>query len=240
MEWTEEGIILAVRRHGEHAAILSLLTRRFGRHAGLVRGGRGSRLRGILQIGNRIRATWRARLADQLGTMTCEQVGFVNPTVFARRLSLAILSAACAVAETALAEREPVPAVHDQLIELITLLAAGADDPIALRHYVLWELTLLADLGFGPDLDTRSADDRIDRWTHLAGISRPTRQTAARHDALPVPAFLVEPDAVSDLADLRHGLRLTGWFLDQCVYQAHGKRVPAARQRLAYGTAGSG
>ena len=72
MQWTDEGIVLGIRRHGEANAILELMTREHGRHLGLVRGGAGSRLRPVLQPGNRISATWRARLDEHLGHYTVE------------------------------------------------------------------------------------------------------------------------------------------------------------------------
>ncbi len=72
MEWTEDGIVLTARKHGESAAIVTLLSRDHGRHAGLVRGGAGRRARGIYQPGNRVRAHWSARLAEHLGTFRCE------------------------------------------------------------------------------------------------------------------------------------------------------------------------
>src|SRR5258708_30685475 len=62
MEWTDEGIVLGVRRHGESSAIVELLTRGHGRHLGLVRGGSGSRMRPLLQPGNSVRAVWRGRV----------------------------------------------------------------------------------------------------------------------------------------------------------------------------------
>src|SRR2546422_8284949 len=43
MQWTDEGIVLGVRRHGEASAILELMTPVHGRHLGLVRGGAGDR-----------------------------------------------------------------------------------------------------------------------------------------------------------------------------------------------------
>src|SRR3954451_17349036 len=67
MEWTDEGIVLGVRRHGESSAIVELLTRAHGRHLGLVRGGSSKRLRPMLQPGNSVRALWRARLYEHLG-----------------------------------------------------------------------------------------------------------------------------------------------------------------------------
>src|SRR6476661_4353526 len=68
MEWTDEGIVLGVRRHGESSAIVELLTRAHGRHLGLVRGGAGSRMRPLLQPGNSVGVVWRARLDEHLGT----------------------------------------------------------------------------------------------------------------------------------------------------------------------------
>ena len=67
MEWTDEGIVLGVRRHGESSAIVELLTRGHGRHLGLVRGGSGKRMRPMLQPGNSVSAVWRARLDEHLG-----------------------------------------------------------------------------------------------------------------------------------------------------------------------------
>src|SRR5512141_710128 len=72
MHWTDEGIVIGVKRHGEASAILELMTREHGRHLGLVRGGFGSRMKPILQTGNGVAATWRARLDEHLGNYTVE------------------------------------------------------------------------------------------------------------------------------------------------------------------------
>src|SRR3972149_5042907 len=74
MQWTDEGIVIGVRRHGEASAILELMTRAHGRHLGLVRGGFGSRMKPILQTGNSVAAAWRARLDEHLGNYTVEHL----------------------------------------------------------------------------------------------------------------------------------------------------------------------
>ena len=74
MQWTDEGIVLGVKRHGETSVILELMTQERGRHLGLVRGGAGTRLRGVLQPGNSLRATWRARLDEHLGYYAVEGI----------------------------------------------------------------------------------------------------------------------------------------------------------------------
>jgi len=72
MDWQDEGLILGVRKHGETSAIIEAMTAKHGRHLGLVRGGRSSKMRPILQPGNFVSLQWRARLEEQLGTYTVE------------------------------------------------------------------------------------------------------------------------------------------------------------------------
>jgi DNA repair protein RecO (recombination protein O) len=74
IEWQDEAILLSARRHGENALVLSVLTEHHGRHAGLVRGGQSRKLKGVLQPGNRLAVSWRARLEEHLGTLTVEPV----------------------------------------------------------------------------------------------------------------------------------------------------------------------
>ncbi len=81
MDWTDDGIVLSARKHGETSVIATLLTRAHGRHLGLVRGGAGKKARGIYQPGNRVTAPWRARLAEHLGTFSCEMTSAFAATV---------------------------------------------------------------------------------------------------------------------------------------------------------------
>src|SRR5258708_31802443 len=79
MQWTDDGIVLGVKRYGESSVILELMTHERGRHLGLVRGGVGTRLRGVLQPGNSLRATWRARLDEHLRNHAAEGLHFPAP-----------------------------------------------------------------------------------------------------------------------------------------------------------------
>src|SRR4029079_14924247 len=118
MEWTDEGIVLGTRRHGEANAILELMTRAHGRHLGLVRGGAGSRLRPVLQAGNRVSCTWRARLDEHLGHYVVEALdaraarSLPLPLALSGRTYLAALG-------RLLPERDPHPQVHAALMHLL-------------------------------------------------------------------------------------------------------------------------
>lgn len=231
MEWSDEGIVLAVRRHGESAAIVSLLTQGHGRHAGLVRGGASRRMRGFLQPGNGVSATWRARLEEHLGTLTVEPMAS-HATLYDKPGPLAALTAATALVESALPERAP----HPELYHLLGELLAALDRPGWGEAYVRWELALLADLGFGLDLDSCAATGSNDGLAWVSPKSGRAVSLSAgepwRDKLLALPPFLTGEGGAPDIAQLNEGLRLTGWFLERHVFSAHNARTPDSRERL--------
>ena len=107
MDWTDEGLGLSARRHGENSLIVNLLTREQGRHAGLVRGASSTRKRGLYQPGNHLRAHWRGRLAEHLGNFTCELLHSHAADFLHHPLPLMALSSATAILDSALPERAP-------------------------------------------------------------------------------------------------------------------------------------
>ena len=112
MEWTDVGIVLGTRRHGEANVILEVLTRTHGRHLGLVRGGAGSRLRAILQPGNQASVTWRARLDEHLGHFAVEGLRLrAGDLLTARHAVFAITHLAALV--RLLPERDPHESVYE-------------------------------------------------------------------------------------------------------------------------------
>src|SRR6516164_268320 len=148
MQWTDEAIVLGVKRHGETSVILELMTLERGRHLGLVRGGVGTRLRGVLQPGNALRATWRARLDEHLGNYTVEGINLRAAGFLAAAHAVhgvTHLAALCRL----LAEREPHAGIHVALEAILDVL----DDPAAVAPMVArFELAFLGELGFGLDL----------------------------------------------------------------------------------------
>lgn len=233
MEWSDDAVILALRRHGESSAIASLLTAGHGRQSGLIRGARGRAARGFLQPGSRIRATWRARLAEHLGTIAWEPLAAVSADVLDDAARLAALAAACAVADAVLPEREPQDAVY---VGLLAVVASLADDAVWPSALVKWERGLLQALGYGLDLDRCAATGTTD---DLAYVSPRSGRAVSRAAGAPyhgrllvLPEFLRTPGAVGSRAEAVAGLELTGHFLERNVFRAHGRGLPPARLRL--------
>src|SRR6187399_768375 len=229
MQWTDEGIVLGVKRHGEGNAILELMTREHGRHLGLVRGGSGSRMRPVLQPGNRVSATWRARLDEHLGNYQVEGIALTAASLFAAGhavYGVTHLGALCRL----LPERDPHPEVHDHLTAMLEHL----DDPMtAGLEMVRFELQMLVELGFGLDLESCAATGAED---DLGYVSPKSGRAVSRTAAAPwqdrlfrLPAFLSDTVKPS-LDDIADGFALTGFFLARHVLEPRGLVFADARE----------
>jgi DNA repair protein RecO (recombination protein O) len=222
MQWTDDGIVLGVKRHGEASAILELMTRAHGRHLGLVRGGFGSRLKPVLQVGNSVNATWRARLDEHLGTYTVEAVNLRAANFFAAAHAIYGVSHLAALMRL-LPERDPHEALYDVLIGILDRLDdAGAAAPMVAR----FELQLLSELGFGLDLAQCASTGET---AELVYVSPKSGRAVSRSAGAPyadkmlrLPAFLGAVDTVPTGSDLADGFALTGFFLARYVLEPRG------------------
>src|SRR5216684_4313488 len=164
MEWTDDGIVLGTRRHGETSAIVEVMTRDHGRHLGLVRGGSGTRLRPLLQPGNTIRVIWRARLDEHLGHYAVEPLHLHGASQLAAAhvvYGVTHLGALCRL----LPERDPHPQIHEALLGILDHLI---DAQAAALAVVRFELRLLAELGFGLDLSCCAATGATDELAYVS------------------------------------------------------------------------
>lgn len=232
MDWSDEGIVLHARPHGESSVILELLTRDHGRHLGVVRGGTSKRQRAALQPGNTLKATWRARLQEHLGNYVVEPEKERVSVVLADRMALAGLTAASALASAVLPEREAHPRIYDGLTVILDALDTRETWPALL---VRWELGVLEDLGFGLDLEACALTGETEGLAYVSPRSgrAVTAEAAGQYKErlLALPAFLKGSRAVS-AQDLQDGLRLTGFFLEKRVFGPADKTLPVPRLAL--------
>jgi DNA repair protein RecO (recombination protein O) len=233
MEWTDEGIVLGVRRHGESSAIVELLTRGHGRHLGLVRGGSGSRMRPLLQPGNSVSAVWRARLDEHLGYYLIEGTRLRAATVLASSHAVYGVTHMAALARL-LPERDP----HEDIYDMLDHTLNDFDDiGEAAVHLVRFELAMLAELGFGLDLDICAATGANVDLIYVSPKSggAVSRQAGEpwRDRLLRLPSFLRAATGGSNGwsdQDLEDGFRLTGLFLLRNVLEPRGQGHSDARE----------
>ncbi len=232
MEWEAPGIVLDVRPFGEGDALATVFTEEHGAHRGWVRGAQSRNHAALWQPGNLVQVRWVSRLSEQLGAFNAELVHPAAALAMDDALSLAMLSAACAVAEGALPEREPHPRAFDGLLHVLARLPVGAT---MLAEQVRWEAVLLSDLGYGLDV-SRCAVTGTD--SGLAWVSPKSGRAVSEEGAglwksrlLRLPPLLTGDDD-GNPADWRDGLAVTGHFLARDAFGLHHKPLPAARQAL--------
>jgi DNA repair protein RecO (recombination protein O) len=231
MQWSDEGIIIGTRRHGETSLIVELMTPGHGRHLGLVRGGRSRRQQPILQPGNGVTATWRARLDEHLGHFTIEPTTQRASRLIEGRAGLYGIQTLGGLLRL-LPERDPHRDLYDGLRAMVDCL----DDPLLAGALIVrFELKLLEELGFGLDLDSCAATGAND---NLAWVSPKSGRAVSRSAGeayadrlLPLPAFLLEPPLAQapPAAEIANGFRLTTYFLSRHVYEPRGLSLPDAR-----------
>lgn len=229
--WEDQGLVLSSRRHGEHDAIVSILTEHNGRYAGLVKAGSGRRMAGVLQPGNVVKAVWRARLDEHLGTLSVEMVRSHSAMIMTDADRLAALSSLCALLDALLPERQPQPEIERATHDIVGRLA-GDDWQVG---YALWELRVLRELGFGLDLTVCAGTGSQENLIYVSPKSGRAVSAGAgepyKDRLLPLPAFL-RSDVIATKADVADALRLTGHFLNAHVFGPQRQSLPAARERL--------
>jgi DNA repair protein RecO (recombination protein O) len=228
MEWTDDGIILGLRRLGEGHAVVELMTAEHGRHMGLVYGGGSRKRTPALQPGNSVQAHWRARLDEHLGNFTLE--------ITQSRADRMMLSAGASFGLQTIAsllrllpERDP----HGDLFVMSEFILDRLEQPEAASLIARFELQLLAELGFGLDLSSCAASGVTEDLVYVSpksgrAVSR-TAGEAWRERLLPLPSFLREVEVTMSAAEIAAAFALTGHFLTVHVLEPRGLQLPEAR-----------
>ncbi|WIJ24106.1 DNA repair protein RecO [Devosia sp. RR2S18] len=227
MEWTGEGLLIGVRRHGESSVIAEAMVVGRGRQLGLVRGGRSSKQAAALQPGNTVQLTWRARLEDHLGAFTIELLQARAAELIADRRRLYLSQLVCEHLRL-LPERDP----HDRLLGMALRLLEVPPDGAEL---VRFELAILDELGYGLDLSACAATGVLDDLTHVSPRSgRAVSRNAAQpylERLLPLPSFLSGRGNASP-SDIAAAFRLSGHFLHSHVWGPRQLDPPPTREPL--------
>ncbi len=233
MEWTDQGILLSVRRHGEGAAIIKVLTEHHGHHAGLVRGGGSRKMASMLQAGNQMSLTWRARIEDQLGTFSVELLKARSGSFISDKKKLFLFNALSAMLARYLPEREPNVVLYDACIELLDLMQHS---DYWQHRYCLLEFEMLDALGYGADrffCAVTGIDYDLRYISPMSGraVSRKGAQGYEKR-LLPYPKMFTRAklSAIPE-GEFYESLRVSGYFFENKIPTVKGQ-LPQARQRL--------
>jgi DNA repair protein RecO (recombination protein O) len=234
MRFSTPAIVVALLPHGEHGAVVRLMTPEHGLQAAYVRGARGRRLRPLLLAGNLVEATLSARTETQLPQATVELLHSRGP-LLAEPLPAAAIDWACALTATALPEGQPYPRLCAALEGLLSAVEAAPSASGWGAALVRYELLLLAELGFGLDLERCAVTGQADE---LIAVSPRSGRAVSAGEAepylgklLPLPPFVLN-GGTGAWPDILDGLALTGHFLMRDLLTDRSAPVGEARARL--------
>lgn len=234
MQLLTNAILVSVRPHGEHGAIVRALTPGSGIQAGYVRGGRSRRLRPILLPGNLVQAEFRARTEDQLAHLTVELLASRAP-LLVEPLPAAAIDWVLALTASALPEGHAYPRLFEALEGVLAAVEAAPSAKGWAVALVRYELLVLGELGFGLDLSECAATGAVEDLAFVSPKSgRAVSASGAgdyRDRLLPLPAFLLTGGA-AEWESILDGLRITGHFLARDLLIEGQADILAARERL--------
>lgn len=228
------GIVCALRSHGEHGAVIRIMTPCHGLQAAYVRGARGRRMRPVLIAGNIVEARLRSRTETQLPQAEIELVHSRGP-LLGEPLPAAGIEWTAALTATALPEGQPYPRLYEALDGLLAAIEAAPSASGWGAALVRYELLLLAELGFGLDLESCAVSGSNNDLIAVSPKSgRAVSASAARPYSgrlLLLPRFLTV-GGQADWREILDGLNLTGHFLQRDVLTDRSIPVAEARVRL--------
>ena len=234
MRFSTPAIVVALRPHGEHGAVVRLMTPEHGLQACYIRGARGRRLRPILLPGNQVEATLSARTDTQLAQGSVELLHSRGP-LLQEPLPAAGIDWACALTATVLPEAQPYPRIYQALDGLLSAIEAAPSAGGWGAALVRYELLLLAELGFGLDLERCAVSGSND---NLVAVSPRSGRAVSAAEAepyagklLPLPSFVNE-GGTATWPEILDGLALSGHFLLRDLVTDRSAPVAEARSRL--------
>lgn len=229
-----EAIVCALRSHGEHGAIVRLMTPASGLVAAYVRGARGQRMRPVLIAGNLVHAQISARTETQLPHASIELIHSRGP-LLGEPLPASAIEWASVLTASALPEGQPYPRLYQALEGLLGAIEAAPSASGWAAALVRFELLLLAELGFGLDLGHCVVSGSSD---NLIAVSPKSGRAVSAGEAepyagklLPLPPFVREGGNAS-WQEILEGLDLTGHFLLRDILTDRSRLIVEPRQRL--------
>jgi len=229
-----KAIVCALRVHGEHGAVVRLMTPGDGLQAAYVRGARGRRMRPVLMAGNLVQASLSSRTDTQLPQASVELLHSRGP-ILSEPLPAAAIEWVTVLSATALPEGQAYPHVYQALEGLLDAIEAAPSAAGWGAALVRYELLLLAEMGFGLDLDRCAVSGSND---DLVAVSPKSGRAVSAAEAepyagklLPLPAFVCAGGAAT-WQEIAQGLELTGHFLARDLLTDRLTPILEARSRL--------
>jgi len=172
MYWKDEGYLLFKNNIDENSIIIDTFTLNHGKYTGIVYGGSSKKQKKFFQIGNKILLNWKSKSENKIGYFATEIIKPVSPFYFDNKKRSICILAASSILKILLPDRQINQKIYHSFYKFINQL--NLDNYIKL--YILWELSLINELGFEINLKKNKfplhVDDTIEINRRLVKIPK--------------------------------------------------------------------
>ena len=144
MYWKDEGYLLSKNNISENSIIIETFTLNHGKCSGIVYGGSSKKLKKNFQIGNKILLNWRSKSEYKIGYFNTELIRAVSPLFFDDKKRSVCVLAATSILKILLPERQ----INKKIYLSFNSLIEQFNHDNWIKLYILWELSLIKELGF--------------------------------------------------------------------------------------------
>ena len=148
MNWEDEGFLLSKRKFRENANIISVFTKLYGKISGIVYGGNSRKIRNYLQLSNKIFVVYNSKNENKIGYFKTELMQAISPKYFDDKIRTTLLLSLTSILDQLI----PIAQPYSQIYNSVKKILDNLDNNNWLTLYIFWELNLIKELGFGPDL----------------------------------------------------------------------------------------
>lgn len=233
MNFTDEGYIINLRRHGERSLILTVLSKEHGKVTGYVKNCLCKKNLSTFQLGNLVAVEVYARVDENMPSLKVELITPAAVNFMADGKKLRVLSSLCALCNICMPEMQDLERFYYYIDSFFNLIS----EDNWLVHYSYFEFYLLDFLGIGLDLSECSATGSKE---DLAYVSPKSGRAVCAQAGEPYkdrlykfPHFILKQNYAPTAAELRDLLEMTEFFLYKNFFATHGLKFPECRGNLA-------
>ena len=155
MTWEDECYLLSKRKFRENANIINVFSQSKGKVSGVVYGGNSRKIRNYLQLSNKLFIVHNSKNENKIGYFKTELVKPISPMYFNDKKRTSALTSLCSILNVLLPEGQPNQIVYRSFEEFLSSI--NLKNWIFL--YIFFELNLIKDLGFDPNLEKFKDDN---------------------------------------------------------------------------------
>lgn len=227
MQYKEVGIILAVKPLSESARLVTFFNKSVGKVTAVFKNTKMS-----VQKGDVCDIFWRGRSSDQLGSIKIETAFSPFGTAFKEAAKVFAIDSACAMCAMGLLLAAP----HENLFLALMNFVLDLECENWIEHYVAFEVSLLAEVGYGLDLSKCAITGAKKGLCYVSPrTGRAVTKEAGwpyKDKLLPLPKFMTTENTTVTPCDIFCALNLTEHFLKTYFYDINGRELPLSREYL--------